>query len=93
MIEYNYDVIRSRRRSFSVSVSAENKITVRCPLNFPEYKIEEFLLSKKSWLDKIVSKNSAKLLDDEGIINYREVYVGGKKLPLVFTSKNAVTPE
>ena len=93
MIDYKYDVIRSRRRSLSVSVSSENKITVRCPLKFPDYKIEEFLKSKKSWLDKILSKNAAKLSVNDSIINYREIYVGGKKLPLIFTNKNTVTVE
>ena len=93
MIDYKYEVIRSRRRSLSVSVSAENKITVRCPLNFPEYKIGEFLKSKKAWLDKIVSKNATKLSVNDSVINYREIYVGGKKLPLILANKNAVTLE
>ncbi|MDE7453730.1 MAG: M48 family metallopeptidase, partial [Clostridia bacterium] len=90
MIDYKYDVIRSRRRSLSVSVSAENKITVRCPLRFPDYKIVEFLNSKKAWLDKIISKNEAKLSVNDSVINYREVYVGGKKLPLIFSNRNVV---
>lgn len=93
MIEYKYDVIRSRRRSLSVSVSPENKITVRCPLNFADYKINQFLKSKKDWLEKVLSKNSAKLALNDGIINYREIYVGGKRLPLIFGNKNAITIE
>lgn len=93
MINYSYDVIRTRRRSLSVSVSPENKIMVRCPLKFPDYKIIEFLNSKKDWLDKIFSKNAAKLSINDSIINYCEIYVGGKKLPLIFSNKNFVTAE
>ncbi len=91
MADFNYTVIKSRRRSFSVSVSAENKITVRCPLNFPDYKIEYFLNTKKDWLYKVIERNAAKLSVNDGLINYREIYVGGKKSPLVFSDKNAIT--
>ncbi len=91
MTAFNYTVIKSRRRSLSVAVSAENKITVRCPLNFPDYKIEYFLNTKKDWLDKVIKKNAEKLSANDGLINHREIYVGGNKFPLVFSNKNAVT--
>ena len=46
-MEYKYDIVRSVRKTLSVSVSSENKITVHAPWNVSETRIEEFLNSKK----------------------------------------------
>lgn len=90
-MEYNYEVIRSVRKTVSVSVSPENKITVRAPRGLSDKRIKEFLDGKKSWLEKAVSANARKLNANRDILNYESVYVCGKKLPLVISVKNEIT--
>lgn len=92
-MEYNYEVIRSARRSLSVSVSAENKITVRAPLGLSEKRIKEFLNGKKPWLDKIVYNNARRLNANRDILNYQSIYVCGKKVPLIISDRNEITSD
>lgn len=57
----------------------------------PIERCRSFLNEKKAWLDKIVSANSALMRENSDIINYKAVYVGGVKLPLIISDKNEIT--
>lgn len=92
-MKYNYEVIRSQRKSISISVSNENKITVRCPWSMPVKKIEEYLDGKVKWLDKIVMRNAARLASNDDVIERRSIYFNGVKLPLIISDKNRITSE
>lgn len=48
----NYEIIRSKRKSISISVDRNGKVTVRAPLNAPEQRIFEFVQSKSDWISK-----------------------------------------
>lgn len=90
-MEYNVKVIRTARKSISLSVSPENEITVRCPRNTSERRVNSFLESKKCWLNKVIAINEAKLLLNRSVLDYNEIYVGGKKLPLIISNRNEIT--
>ena len=92
-MEYKYDVVRSVRKTLSVSVSPENKITVHAPWSVSEKRIEDFLNSKKAWLDKVVYFNAFKLQANSAVLKYKEVYVCGKRLPLIISDRNAITKD
>lgn len=89
-MKYKYELVRSARRSISVSVSAENKITVRCPWGMSLAEIEKFLASKESWIEKVALENSKKLAWNDDVIEFRQIYVDGAKLPLAFSDKNEI---
>ncbi len=50
-----YRLIRSRRSTLSVSIDKNGHLTVRAPLELPVQKIEEFIQSKKEWIEKYSS--------------------------------------
>lgn len=89
-MKYKYDLVRSDRKSVSVQISSDNKITVRCPWNTRVEAVEKFLDDKTDWIEKIVLQNSLKLAANDGVIEYRQIYLYGEKLPLIFGDKNSV---
>ena len=90
-MEYDFKIIRSRRKSVSLSVSPENEITVRCPQKFSESRINAFIANKRGWLENILAKNQIKLSENKSIVGYEEIYVFGKKVPLIICGKNEIT--
>lgn len=84
-------IVRSKRKSICVSVSADNQITVRCPVSLSDKAVNKFLESKKNWLNKIISANNKKACENCSIIRYEEIFVSGKKLPLFISDKNEIT--
>ena len=48
MIEYQ--LIRSKRRTLSVSIDGEGAVVVRAPLRLPQREIEAFLTEKGNWI-------------------------------------------
>ena len=92
-MKYKYEIIRSARKSVSVSVSSTNNITVRCPWGMRPEQIENFLDSKSDWIEKVILKNSEKLAVNDDIIELREIYLEGKRLRLVFGNKDEITDE
>lgn len=87
---FNYTIIRSKRKTLTMYVSADNVITVRCPYSMNDSAVEAFINSKSKWLNKVLAENNAKREDNEGIINYREIFVGGQKYPLIFCERNKI---
>ncbi|MDE7306977.1 MAG: M48 family metallopeptidase [Clostridia bacterium] len=91
MLEYNINVVRSARKSISIIVAADNSITVRCPKNMSDGKVNEFITQKRAWIEKIVSANSKKQNENAAILTYNEVYISGVRLPLIIGDKNKIT--
>lgn len=92
-MKYKYDIIRAPRKSISIIISNENKITLRCPWELPQSKIDEFLDSKEDWIDKVVLRNARRLAANDDVIEHRSVYFNGNKLPLIIAEKNLITNE
>lgn len=92
-MEYKYEIIRSPRKSISITVSNRNEITVRCPWGMAANKIKEYLDSKRDWIDKVINKNALLLAANDDIMEKRCVYFNGVKLPLILSDKNVITPE
>ena len=88
---FDYTVIRSNRKTITVSVSTDNVITVRCPYSMSDFAVDEFINSKSEWLIKIIAENNVKRRDHESILCYKEVYLGGRRVPLVFSDRNRIT--
>ncbi len=86
-MKYSYNLVYSKRRSISVSISVDNVITVRCPVDYPREKVDEFLTRKSGWLDKIIEKNSQSLSINTDIISLQKAYVQGNILPVIITDK------
>lgn len=86
-----YKVIYSKRRSIQISVSDDNEIVVRCPNNISNERLKCFIAEKQSWIDKILSRNTARLHKESEVLNLKAVYIDGKQFPLFLGDKNLIT--
>jgi uncharacterized protein YeaC (DUF1315 family) len=48
----HYTLIRSSRRTLSISIGQDGEALVRAPMKYSEVKIEAFLREKSSWIEK-----------------------------------------
>ena len=88
------EVVYSKRKSLSITISADNKITLRCPLGYNRERAERFLSEKSEWIDRTVSRNEKKLIGNAEIISYKAILVNGVKLPLsVSGTRMEITPD
>lgn len=92
-MKYEYKLIRSPRKSISVSISNQNEITVRCSWTLPKSEIIKFLDKKSEWIEKVVERNACRLAYNDDVIEHRSVYLNGKKLPLLISETEKITPE
>ncbi len=93
MINYDYTLKRSARRSVSVCVRDDNTITVNAPLRMPIKDIEKFLLSKSGWIELHLRRNESNSEFLSEIISYKKVMVAGKEVPLILGENNAFSED
>ena len=58
-MEITYIIQKSKRRSISVSVLPDNRVLVKAPFGMTERNVQEFLLSKKSWIIRQIHKQNS----------------------------------
>lgn len=87
-MKYNAEIVYSKRKTVSITVSADNKITLRCPIGYSRERAERFLIEKSDWIEEAVKRNERKLNLNADIFSYEKVFVGGQKLPLYIGCKN-----
>ena len=51
MKNWNYTLIRSARKTISIQISAGGEVVVRAPSRMPKRDIEQFLESKRGWIE------------------------------------------
>lgn len=90
-MRYKYDVVRSARKSMSVEISSKNKITVRCSWFVTPLQIERFLDEKSEWIESKVLQNSRRLAQNDDVLELKEIYVFGKRVPLAFGGRAVIT--
>lgn len=56
-MDFDYQIIRSDRKTVSIQITPAGDVQVRCPRRFPEAKIREFVSSKEKWIRKHLTKN------------------------------------
>ena len=79
---FDYKLIRSARRTLSVSVSPDNVITVRSPYNVPQAEIIRFLNAKKGWIEANLNKNSRLRNVFGEVMSGRTILVCGREVGL-----------
>lgn len=72
----NFTLIRSKRRTLAIKIERDGSIKVFAPLLYPQEKIEQFVLSKRSWIEKhqteILKRNSIKKFSESELIEIKE---------------------
>ena len=72
-------IIRTNRRSISISISKEGLIIVRAPKSLPMEKILNFVNEKKGWINKHLDQLNQSNMNNFDIKNYSSMLVLGKK--------------
>jgi predicted metal-dependent hydrolase len=75
MLDFQYTLIRSRRKSIAIRIEPNGGITVRAPNFTPKYIIEHFIRSKTAWIQKHqtrVQNNPKKIHTDREIADMKK---------------------
>ena len=80
----NYILTRSSRKSTGIYVR-DGTVEVRAPLKQPKQQIDQFVLSKEEWIQKIITKQKARMKQwDSFIVDYgSKILWLGKPYPIV----------
>ena len=75
-MEFETEIIRSKRKTVAIEIKDNKKVVVRVPYFISDFKIEEFLNQKRSWILKHIAiiderKKSAKKLTDTELKNLK----------------------
>ena len=57
-MKYQYELIRSDRRTISVQITPEGTLRVRCPRHISTQQVEAFIFSKAAWIEKHLQKRA-----------------------------------
>lgn len=71
----DYELVRSKRKTLSLSVSKELKVVVRSPLRTSARDIEEFIYKHTSWIEKQIDRIKQRkdiCLSDEEILQLKQ---------------------
>lgn len=56
-MKFSFDLIKSDRKSVSIEVRPDGKITVRAPISMPYGEIAKFVESREGWIEKALEKS------------------------------------
>ena len=82
IINFDYELLRSKRKTISISITKELKVIIRAPIFMKDMDIEIFLIKHQIWIEKnlekmknrIEVKQSFSFLDGEEIIYFGHKY-------------------
>lgn len=81
---FGYSVVRSKRRSFSVTVKGDNSVVVRCPLRASDKQVMGFISEKSDWIARVILKNSQKISQFTEVLSFKKILIKGRLLPVTF---------
>lgn len=79
-----YKKIESKRKTVSICVTAEGELIVRCPIRYPDQKINELMEKNKDKIEKIMAKvQSAEKSNDMNGKPLKVLYLLGKSYAIM----------
>ena len=63
--DFTYRILRSRRKTVAIHVTASGEVEVRCPVGLPECEVRRFVESKAGWISKQLQKPKLPQLSEE----------------------------
>ena len=64
IMKYNPDIIKSNRKTVSIEIRPDGKLTVRAPVRMSYREIEKFVNSKSEWIEKTLAKVNSRQSTD-----------------------------
>ena len=97
-------ILRSRRKTLSVSIDSLGRITVRAPMKYPSASIQQFLQEKEAWIRKHLARMQAAgiSLPEASLDGYRLLLLGehyqivlddGKRVRLLTDERKILLPK
>lgn len=95
-------IIKTNRRSISITISKAGEVIVHAPKRLPIEKIMSFVIDKESWILKKQKEIKSTLINNNDLLNYKAFNFCGKKyLPcevhgikkIELSSTNLLVPE
>lgn len=83
---FDYEVIRSCRRTLSLCINREGKLIVRAPQRYSDRKIQQFVISKSSWIESHLKKIETRNIQFQDIYSYNNILINGTRYKLSFQS-------
>lgn len=90
MAKFDYTLIRSDRKTYSIKITENNQIIVRVPRYARQADVDRLLAEKSRWIERTLAFNSTNGLALEGVRDYRQAYVGGELFPVFYGSRNFI---
>lgn len=79
----SYQLIRSKRKTLSLQIGHNGKLTVRAPQRLPIKKIEAFIQSKSAWVEKKTQISQENSIARPAYLNGEEFLYLGNHYPLM----------
>ncbi len=89
MIKIDY-LIRSNRRSVSITISPRCEVVVKAPKCVSLAEIEKIVMSKSGWITAHIEKTRANIALNQDIMNYVDVLFLGQVYHIVYDEKQKV---
>lgn len=85
---YEVEIIRSNRKTLTLSVKNSGVLLLKCPNFFSDSDVENLLSKKRVWIDKILNLNKLIVEKYKSVINYKTVLINGLEYELKFCDCN-----
>ena len=74
-IGYTIQIVRSKRRTMALEITATGKVVVRAPWDTPKWRIDEFTKDKTAWIEHHLKKKKEdeNALREQGVFTENEI--------------------
>lgn len=74
-IGYTIQIVRSKRRTMALEITATGKVVVRAPWDTPKWRIDEFTKDKAAWIEHHLKKKKEdeNALREQGVFTENEI--------------------
>ncbi len=79
------EIIRTNRKSLSLTINEQGELIVHAPKYMPMYEILNFIEKKEDWITKKSESIKSLLTKNKNILEYNEIFFLGKRYKVVET--------
>ena len=76
-------IVRTKRRTLSLTINKKGELIVRAPKRLPIYEIMKFIDEKEKWIEGKQKNIFSSRLENEEVENYNKIFFLGKKYNII----------
>jgi predicted metal-dependent hydrolase len=80
------NIIRTNKRTLSLSVNIRGELIVHAPYNYPDYKIFDFVKAKQDWIRRKQSSIKNNSYINQSVADYNSYFFLGQELQPIISS-------